>query len=70
MCGESSMETYNTKCKIANGNVLYGSEESNRGSVTIQKGGEGDGKEIQEGGDMGSCMADSCWGMTENHKIL
>ena len=26
--------------------------------------------EIQEGGDMGVPMADSCWCMTENHKIL
>ena len=32
--------------------------------------GEGDGMEVQEGGDMGVPMADSCWYVTENHKIL
>ena len=32
--------------------------------------GEGDGKEVPEGGDMGVPMADSCRGTTENHKIL
>ena len=31
---------------------------------------EGDGGEVQKGG--GTCipMADSCWGLTENNKIL
>ena len=34
MYGESNMETYITICKIdANGNLLYGSGSSNRGSV-------------------------------------
>ena len=28
------------------------------------------GREVWEGGDMGVPMADSCWCMTENHKIL
>ena len=32
--------------------------------------GEGDGKEVQEEGDMGVPMADSCWYLTENNKIL
>ena len=32
MYGESNMETYITICKIANGNLLYGSGNSNRGS--------------------------------------
>ena len=32
--------------------------------------GEGDGKEVREGGDMSVPMADSCWCMTESHKIL
>ena len=32
MDGESNMETYITICKIANGNLLYGSGNSNRGS--------------------------------------
>ena len=33
-------------------------------------GGEGEGIEVSEGGDMGVSLADSCWCMTENHKIL
>ena len=34
MYGKSNMETYITICKIdANGNLLYGSGSSNRGSV-------------------------------------
>ena len=32
--------------------------------------GEGDGREVREGGDMSVPMADSCRCMTENHKIL
>jgi len=33
--------------------------------------GEGDGRNVWEGGgDMSVPMADSCWCMTENHKIL
>ena len=36
-----SMETYITICKIANGNLLYGSGNSNRGSVSIQRDGMG-----------------------------
>ena len=31
---------------------------------------EGDGREVPEGGDMDVPMADSCWCLTENHKIL
>ena len=32
--------------------------------------GEGEGKEFQKGGDMCIPMAGSCWGLTENNKIL
>ena len=32
--------------------------------------GEGDGKKVREVGDICIPMADSCWGLTENHKIL
>ena len=38
MYGRSNMETYITICKIdkiANGNLLYGSGNSNRGSISI-----------------------------------
>ena len=38
--------------ETANGNLLYGSENSNRVSVSTQKGGMGrrDGREVQKGG--------------------
>ena len=32
--------------------------------------GEGDGREVQEEGDMGISMADSPWCMRESHKTL
>ena len=32
--------------------------------------GEGDGRMVQKGGDICVPMADSCWGLTENNKIL
>ena len=46
----------------ANGNLLYGSGNSNRGSVSTQSGwdGEGNGREVQEGGDIRIPMADPC----------
>ena len=31
---------------------------------------EGDGREVPEGGDMDVPMADSCWCLTENNKVL
>ena len=31
---------------------------------------EGDGREVQKGGDICLLMADSFWGLTENNKIL
>ena len=34
MYGKSNMETYTAICKIANGNLLLGSGNSNRGSVS------------------------------------
>ena len=30
----------------------------------------GDGREVQKGGDICIPMADSCWGLTENNRIL
>ena len=32
--------------------------------------GKGDGREVQKGGDIWLPMSDSCWGLTENNKIL
>ena len=37
MHGKSNMETYITICKIANGNLLYDSGNSNRGSISTQR---------------------------------
>ena len=34
MYGKSNVETYITTCKIANGNLLYGSGNSNTGSIS------------------------------------
>ena len=30
----------------------------------------GEGREVRKGGDICTPMADSCWGLTENNKIL
>ena len=47
--------------EIANGNLVYGSGDSN-GLCINQEGwdGEGDGREVQKGGDVCIPMADSC----------
>ena len=47
---------------IASRNLLYGSGNSNRGSVINLEvwGGKGDGREVQKGGDIRIPMADSC----------
>ena len=45
------------------GNLLYGSGNSNRGSVSINLEGwerEGGGREVQKGGDICIPMTDSC----------
>ena len=71
MYGKSNMETYIAICKIANRNLLYDSVNSNRGSASTRGVvGEGDGREVQQGEDICIPMADSCWGLTENNKIL
>ena len=41
MYGKNNMDTYITICKIANGNLLYSSGNSNRGSVSNWRGGMG-----------------------------
>ena len=51
--GESNMETYIIICKIANGTLRYVSGNSNRDSINPEGwDGEGDGREVQEGGDI------------------
>ena len=59
MYGESNMGTYIIICKIANGTLQYISGNSNRGSINPEGwDGEGDGRQVQEGGDIGLPMAD------------
>ena len=47
-------------------------QETQTGALYHPRGGdgEGDGTEVQKGGDICISMADSCWGWTENSKIL
>ena len=46
--------------EIANGNLLYGSGNSNRGSINLEGwDGAGDGRELQKGRDICIPMADS-----------
>ena len=69
---QSNVEIYNTICKTdSQWNLLYDSGNSNRGSVTGWRVGWGVKSEGgPEGGAMDVPVADSCWYMTENHKIL
>ena len=64
------METYITTCELilphanqtANGNLLYDSGNSKQGLCNNLEGWdwEGDGRQVQEGGDICIPMADSC----------
>ena len=66
MYGESNIEIYNTMCKKENyWEFAVWLRELKQGLCDRLKGGE-----VQEGGDMGVPMTDSCWCMTEKHKIL
>jgi len=73
MYGERNMETYNTIYKIdSQWEFTVWLREFRQGFCDNLGGwdGEGNGREVQEGVDMGIPMANSCWCMTENHKIL
>ena len=73
MYGDSNMEIYNT---------IYKTEGQQEFAVWIRElkqglcdhleewDGEGYGREVQEGGDMGVSMADSCWCMTEKQNSV
>jgi len=47
-------------------------QETQTGALYHKEGwdGEGDGREVQKGGDICIPMADSCFSLTENNKIL
>ena len=64
MYGESNMETYNTMCEIdSQWRFVVWLRELKQGLYQSHRGGmgwEGDGKEVQEGEDICTPMADSC----------
>ena len=73
MYGKSDMETYITICKL---------DSQQEFAVWLRKliqglyinlvgwDGQGDGREFQKERDICIPMADSCWGLTENNKIM
>ena len=67
---ESSMERYTLSCKIAGGNLVYHSGNSNQGSVTTYGGRVEGGREAQLEGDICIPVADPCWRMAETNIIL
>ena len=72
MNGEINMEVYNTICKIdSQWEVAVWLRELQQGLCDNLDAwdGEGNGREVWEGGDMGVPLAD-LWCLTENHKIL
>ena len=73
MYGESNVEIYVTVCKIdSQWEFAVCLRKLKQGLCISLEGcyGEGDGREVQEGGDICIPMADSCWGLTENSKIV
>ena len=63
MCGESNMETYITMCKIDSQQEFAVCLRELKQGLCIKLegwGGEADGREVQEGGDICILMADSC----------
>ena len=73
MYGKSNMDIYITICKTDDQwEFAIWLRKLKQGLCVNLEGwnGEGDGREVQEGGDMCIPMADSCWGLTENNKIL
>ena len=63
MFGERNIEIYNTICKTdSQWEFAVCLRELKQGLCDYVEGweGEGDGREVQEGGDMGVPMADSC----------
>ena len=73
MDGENNMETYITVCKIdSQWEFAVWLRELKPGLCDNLEGwdGEGDGREIQEGEDICTPMADSCWCLAESNTIL
>ena len=73
MYGKSNMETYITICKIDSQweFAVWLRKHKQRLCINLEQwDGEGDGREVQKGGDICIHMADPCWSLTENNKIL
>ena len=73
MYGESNMETYITVCKIdSHWEFAVWLRKLKQGLCINREewDGEGDGREVQKGGDICIPMADSCFSLRENNKIL
>ena len=73
MYGESNMETYITIFKMdSQWEFAVWLRELKQGLCMHLEGwdGEGDGREVQKGGDICTPMADSCCSLTENKKTL
>ena len=73
MYGKSNIETYITICKIDSQQefAVWLRKVKQRLCINLEGwDGEGDGRKVQKGDDICISMADSCWGSTENNKIL
>ena len=73
MYGKSNMETYITICKLdSQQEFAVWLKKLTQGLCINLEGqdGEGDEREVQNGGDICMAMADSCGRLTENNKIL
>ena len=69
MYGKNNMETYITICKLG---IYCIAQETQTGALYQSRGvdGEGDGREVQKGGDIRIPVADSGRGLRENNIIL
>ena len=73
MYGKSNMEIYINICKIDSQQEFAIWFRKLKQGLCINLEGwdeEGDGRDIQKGGDICIPMADSCWGLTEDNKSL
>ena len=73
MYEEGNMETYITICKIdSQWEFAVWLGELKPGFINNLEmwDGEGGGRDVQVGGDMGKPMADSCWYLMETNRIL
>ena len=73
MYGDCNRGTYNTMCKIdSQWTFVVWLREFKQELCDGLEGwdGEGDGRDVQEGGDMGVPMADSCWCLTKQQNSV